>query len=753
MKRVATMLDRWDDFPYIFVSPMEGFSFKFTRWAPSKMATGEPCPVPRGHKYGDMLFLDVDLFGGNDERIMILDISKLPEDVKETIQAVFSFIRDEAFSLHCLKKRGLSFQRYTDAVEPSLCGAGAIIGVIEAWLAWDEGGRDPETETRLCEILCSRRECFELVKLWDSPDALLARTLVESSVPSDGKLKVEDVNGRSEAEEEGGRERNGNGASTPPCEGRGGGVPRVLGNRLQEGGGKAFSLATSEGIVWGRSFFFPSPGRAVEQPCSAGAQSPSFPPVESPDMNGHSEAEKKGGRERNRNEAPFPGGRGESKEEAGASEKGEELERVENVLLDVVKEIRKRKQVLSAVKAKTKAHAEKKIVSSPSSPMAAAAAAAAVSLPQEVNAARRLLVEVERVAAEAKKKIAVAFDQMIGCNFTMNLHPVVKPGVGAGSVLRSFQAVNPETLRTALDAFIERGEKDDLLLCLAVGVEIDGLVKRQTALMRAVTSGNLQAVIRLVRWGAGLEVRGAGGFTALHEACFAREVIIGRILLAWGANANAETYYGIRPLHLAVEHGAVDLFAPLFSHKAELHAKNANGNRALHLAALSGQRGAIEKLLDLGARVNERGDGGGSPLHFAAPLNDHSDAAELLLSRGANVNARDDMGKTILHWFALFGCVRVAEIVLDAGADVQTTDNQGWTALHHAAWRSSNMDTFLVDQQKKLRIAQILVSRGINVNAVTDDGMTALALAERNLPADPPIRTFLAGLSPQLQEQ
>uniref|UniRef100_A0A0G4HIY1 Uncharacterized protein n=1 Tax=Chromera velia CCMP2878 TaxID=1169474 RepID=A0A0G4HIY1_9ALVE len=262
----------------------------------------------------------------------------------------------------------------------------------------------------------------------------------------------------------------------------------------------------------------------------------------------------------------------------------------------------------------------------------AAAAAAVVPLPQEVSAARRLLVEVEGVAAEAKKKIAVVFDQMIGCNFTMNL---------------------PSPCREA-----------------------------------------------------------------------------------W------------------TERGAVDLFARLFLHKAEVHAKNANGNSALHFAVFSGQRGAIERLLDRGAQVNESNQAGYSAFDWAGgSVNDHRDAAELLLSRGANVNARDDEGNTILHCAAHFGLVDVAEIVLDVGADVQTTDNLGWTALHHVVWRSAMIEKYRVDYQKKLRIAQMLISRGINVNAVTNDGMTALALAKRDLPADSPIRTFLVGLPPQLQQQ
>uniref|UniRef100_A0A0G4GRR6 Uncharacterized protein n=1 Tax=Chromera velia CCMP2878 TaxID=1169474 RepID=A0A0G4GRR6_9ALVE len=455
-----------------------------------------------------------------------------------------------------------------------------------------------------------------------------------------------------------------------------------------------------------------------------------------------------------------------------------ELDAVEGVLLNIVEEIRKRRRVLAAVKARTQAQAhqqsQKDNRASPSRTAATKTSADPLSHWREVSAIRGLLIEAEGMAAQMRKKIAAAFDQMTGCNFAMDLSGLLKRRVGAASVIRSFQAVTPVMLHGALKAFTEKGERENLYLFLTVGADLDGLVGGKTALMKAVNAENSEAVEMLLQAGAGLEVKSKGdrlgdrvivgdGLTALHFACHQGLGVIVGMLLSQGANANAESVRGDRPLHVAVRKGFVEFFVPLLSHGAKLHARNTAGNTALDLAALLGQREAATKLLDLGAAVNDRDDKGMSTLHrtaaalLAAPtpggrrVTDHKDVAalELLISHGANVNARCDDGHTVLGLAVRWGSADVAELLLDAGADLHATDNEGRTGLHLAALRTRQMNEVGVDHQKKLRIAQILVSRGINVHALTNDGMTALALAERDLPQDSPIRTFLAGLPPQ----
>uniref|UniRef100_A0A0G4GDD0 Uncharacterized protein n=1 Tax=Chromera velia CCMP2878 TaxID=1169474 RepID=A0A0G4GDD0_9ALVE len=54
---------------------------------------------------------------------------------------------------------------------------------------------------------------------------------------------------------------------------------------------------------------------------------------------------------------------------------------------------------------------------------------------------------------------------------------------------------------------------------------------------------------------------------------------------------------------------------------------------------------------------------------------------------------------------------------------------------------------------RKLRVAKILVSGGINIHTVDNQGRTALEVAEKYLSVDSWLRAFLAGLAEAAEQQ
>ena len=111
----------------------------------------------------------------------------------------------------------------------------------------------------------------------------------------------------------------------------------------------------------------------------------------------------------------------------------------------------------------------------------------------------------------------------------------------------------------------------------------------------------------------------------------------------------------------------------------------------------------------------------GTPLHFAAFFGQPA-AAALLLERGADVHAVSPTfgNVTPLHSGAA-SPVNGAEIVhlmLAAGADANARQSGGFVALHAAA------------QKGDARMARDLLEHGADPSLATDDGRTALSIAE-----------------------
>uniref|UniRef100_A0A0G4HYH0 Uncharacterized protein n=1 Tax=Chromera velia CCMP2878 TaxID=1169474 RepID=A0A0G4HYH0_9ALVE len=423
-----------------------------------------------------------------------------------------------------------------------------------------------------------------------------------------------------------------------------------------------------------------------------------------------------------------------------------QVENLEGALAGFLQEVQAKKKLLAKVKSQGQG--------SSSSPVS-----------EESVVLSRFLQSADAVGRE-KKKILAALEKLIRLNFRKNLTSLLQKGVG--SVIRSFRAATAETLLVALGAFMERGERGDLCLLLFVGADLDGLVEGRTALMRAVARGNVEAMGMLVEAGAGLDVKregGAGlaGSTALHEACvnhrpeFGLEIVT--FLLAKGAEVDAENAGAVTPLMLALASEHTDLMESLLSKGAGASARNADLPSVIRLAVFSGRRNAVAVLLDSGVGVDEKDEKGRTLLWWAIQrqLSDNQcgqlEVADLLISRGAVLNVRAlSESILILHVAVSVGCADFTERLLEAGSDVHATDDRGWTALHCVAIHTEVLRRQRgVDEQKMLRIAQMLVSRGIDWDVVDQEGQTARSVAELLLSPASPIRSYLASLSQQPQ--
>lgn len=137
---------------------------------------------------------------------------------------------------------------------------------------------------------------------------------------------------------------------------------------------------------------------------------------------------------------------------------------------------------------------------------------------------------------------------------------------------------------------------------------------------------------------------------------------------------------------------------------------------ALISAVVKGNIALSEFLINNGADVNAT-DGFGETALMWAVTNGNAVLSEFLISNGADVNAKTDgFGETALMWVRN---VEVAKILIDSGVDINAVSKYGMTALMYAI-RENNVE-----------VAKLLIENGADVNIVSNKGETALSLATK----------------------
>ena len=331
---------------------------------------------------------------------------------------------------------------------------------------------------------------------------------------------------------------------------------------------------------------------------------------------------------------------------------------------------------------------------------------------------------------------------------------------------------------------VSRGRQDSPVglriaeLLLERGVDVN--TRRMgdfTPLHVASCFGKLEIVHLLLDHGADTNAETDNGLKILHQVSFGMYkckedgVRIAELLLEHGAEVDARSEDHSTPLHIACEYGRLEIVRLLLDHGAEVNAETVNGLKPLHDVSYGKYRSqgdgvrVAQLLLERGANVNTRRNDHRTPLHLASYFG-NVEIVHLLLNNGADpeANAEDDIGEKPLHKVS-YGKyrseedgIRVAQLLLERGADVNTRRNDHWTPLHAASY-SGNVEIvrLLLDhdadpeasaegdmgekplhqvsfgkyrsQEDGVRVAQLLLERGADVNGRRNDHQTPLHLA------------------------
>jgi len=307
----------------------------------------------------------------------------------------------------------------------------------------------------------------------------------------------------------------------------------------------------------------------------------------------------------------------------------------------------------------------------------------------------------------------------------------------------------------------------------------------ETALMLAARSGNVETVKALLARGAKHDARERHGQTALMWAAAEGNTAVVRALIEAGADINATLDSGFAPFFLAVREGRLDTVRAFLDAGVDVNApmqrpENAprstaasyvrpvdKGTSPLLLAVQNGHFELAIALVDAGANPNDARSGF-TPLHTISwvrkpDYSDNSDPAPAagegrltslefvrdIVKRGADVNLRlpkgapkqpntsskiEAEGATPFLFAADRSDVPLMRLLVELGADPLLPNFNNTTPLMAAAGLGTTEPLEEAGEENEaLEAVNMLLDLGADINAVNNDGDTAMHGAAYNI--------------------
>jgi ankyrin repeat protein len=298
-------------------------------------------------------------------------------------------------------------------------------------------------------------------------------------------------------------------------------------------------------------------------------------------------------------------------------------------------------------------------------------------------------------------------------------------------------------------------------------------------LAEAAARGDMEAVrARLDEGNVDVDAPDRDGTPALHWVVRAGDVEMAERLIAAGADVNAASRFGLAALHVAIEQGDVAMTRRLLEHGADVAQPDGAREPPLMIAARIGEPAVVAVLLEHDAEVDARDPSFGQTPLMVAVQSGHLEVAKLLLERGAAVDAKtapatpprfvppsesppglskgvgiiragwpEGRGKrfpaagskTPLLYAARAGDLALTRLLVENGADIELADGNGVTPLIESILNASIFRVNREGHSDHLRVAELLLDAGANVNAMDWYGETPLwaAVDLRNLELGP----------------
>ena len=231
---------------------------------------------------------------------------------------------------------------------------------------------------------------------------------------------------------------------------------------------------------------------------------------------------------------------------------------------------------------------------------------------------------------------------------------------------------------------------------LAVALLLVSIVRAagDSAVTKAVKSGDVAAVKKLVATRADVNVRSGDGSTPLLWAVHSSDVEMVRVLLSAGAKVDVANNYGVTPLLDASRTGDAEMMELLLKAGADPKRAHTEGETPLMASSRSGNIAAVRLLLDRGVDVNAIDSFQKQTALMWASAEGHADVVDALIKAGANPNLKAHVnplterknadhptgGFTALMWATRNGHEEAVRKLVQGGADMKLTNGDGASA-------------------------------------------------------------------------
>jgi ankyrin repeat protein len=271
----------------------------------------------------------------------------------------------------------------------------------------------------------------------------------------------------------------------------------------------------------------------------------------------------------------------------------------------------------------------------------------------------------------------------------------------------------------ALFAAAETGNVDVVKLLLANNADVN--VKsgwKRTALMTASKKGHIEIVRLLVAAGADLDCKEDGwrDMTALHYAIKEGHTEIALFLIERGADITSKDHHRKTALDYAFKYKHFDVAKALFEKSMELDIDSLRQNEILlSLAFACGRTDVVKRFIEGDGDIKARILGDGTYLMLVSAGNDWVDEM-------ARDNLSEEERAKLLTFISsdVNSHLNIIRMLLKEGVDINAVDENGETALMIAIRAGADIE-----------IVRLLIENKADLNMKDKHGETALSLAVR----------------------